>query len=209
MTSHAGYGRELRYIRVANTIRQSIENGSYPPGARLPAQHQLAAQQGVAFNTLRQALDLLDEQGYVIRRVGRGTYAAVPDLRQGSVLVLAFDARVSDALVSLLPAGDWEIASTAAQREAITLLATKSFSLVFACMSSRDAAAFETLAAIRSRGIEVPTVIVSPDITIDAVNRVLGLGPGVFLRAPIDRPQALQTLRLFARPRQRPTPSRN
>ena len=39
---------------------------------------ELARELGVAFTTLKKALDLLADEGYVIRRVGIGTYASLP-----------------------------------------------------------------------------------------------------------------------------------
>lgn len=50
---------QLRYVNVAKTIRQKILDGEYAPGEQLPRQHDLAKEHNVAFNTLKQALDLL------------------------------------------------------------------------------------------------------------------------------------------------------
>lgn len=79
MTSHPEENLGLRYVIVANRLRHSIQTGVYSPGERLPQQHDLAREQNVAFNTLKAALDILEREGYVVRKVGVGTYASLPE----------------------------------------------------------------------------------------------------------------------------------
>jgi len=51
-----------------------IEAGEIAAGARLPPERDLAEELGVARNTLRQALDRLEQDGWLVRQVGRGTF---------------------------------------------------------------------------------------------------------------------------------------
>jgi GntR family transcriptional regulator, uxu operon transcriptional repressor len=48
--------------------------GRAGPGARLPAERQLAAEMGVTRSALRRAMAVLEEQGRISREVGRGTF---------------------------------------------------------------------------------------------------------------------------------------
>jgi GntR family transcriptional regulator, uxu operon transcriptional repressor len=48
--------------------------GRAGPGARLPAERQLAAELGVTRSALRRAMAVLEEQGRISREVGRGTF---------------------------------------------------------------------------------------------------------------------------------------
>jgi len=48
--------------------------GRTGPGARLPAERQLAAELGVTRSALRRAMAVLEEQGRISREVGRGTF---------------------------------------------------------------------------------------------------------------------------------------
>ena len=75
----------LRYLRVADSIRRMVLEGVYQPGDRMPRQHDLAKEHNVAFGTLKQALDLLEGEGYVVRKVGQGTYACLPGILSASV----------------------------------------------------------------------------------------------------------------------------
>ena len=76
-----------RYGGVAEAIRSQVLSGHYQPGQQLLPQHELAREHGVSFTTLKKALDVLTEEGYVARRVGVGTYASLP--REASVTPLA------------------------------------------------------------------------------------------------------------------------
>lgn len=59
---------------VVDDLRARIRNGPFPPGARLPAERDLAMNLGVSRSTLRGALAVLEAEGEVWRHVGRGTF---------------------------------------------------------------------------------------------------------------------------------------
>ncbi len=62
--------------RVYLSIRTRIENGQLQPGQVIGSQSHLAQQHGVALATLHQALRALEQDGYVVRRHGVGTFVA-------------------------------------------------------------------------------------------------------------------------------------
>ena len=78
MADRSSSRRVYRYVRVADAIRSQVLSGRYRPGEQLRPQHEFARELGVAFTTLKKALDLLTDEGYVVRRVGFGTYASLP-----------------------------------------------------------------------------------------------------------------------------------
>ena len=61
------------YHQVAGILRQRIEEGVYPAGARLNSEDELAVEFDVSRATVRQAMSELALEGRVIRRRGRGT----------------------------------------------------------------------------------------------------------------------------------------
>jgi GntR family transcriptional regulator len=65
---------QSRYGALAAALRERIVAGEWPPATALPAETALAAEHGVALGTLRQALDLLADQGLIERRHGKGTF---------------------------------------------------------------------------------------------------------------------------------------
>jgi GntR family transcriptional regulator len=68
--------KALRYHQVYSTIRGWIFDGTYPPGARLPAESELCERFGVSRITSRKAIDLLVQEGLLKRIQGKGTYVS-------------------------------------------------------------------------------------------------------------------------------------
>ena len=64
----------LKARRIFLLLRERIVSGELAPGARLPGEPQLAAENGVSRVTIRRALDQLVAEGLLSRRPGAGTY---------------------------------------------------------------------------------------------------------------------------------------
>jgi len=62
------------YVQVADHIEALIRDGRLAPGSRLPAERDLAAEWGVAYDTIRRATALLRERGLIVTVIGRGTF---------------------------------------------------------------------------------------------------------------------------------------
>ncbi|MFZ9632665.1 MAG: PLP-dependent aminotransferase family protein [Alphaproteobacteria bacterium] len=60
-------------------LRRMIEDGRVPPGAKLPPSRVLAAQARIARNVVVAAFERLAAEGYVVARVGAGSFVA-PDV---------------------------------------------------------------------------------------------------------------------------------
>jgi DNA-binding FadR family transcriptional regulator len=65
-------GATVQY--VIDTLTMRIVSQEYLADERLPSERQLAQDLGVARNTLREALDLLEEKGMIRRRAGSGSF---------------------------------------------------------------------------------------------------------------------------------------
>ena len=122
---------ELRYVRVANALREAICDGTYQPGERLPRQHDLASGYNVAFRTLKQALDLLELEGYVVRKVGQGTYAAIPEDRSKTALVVDDDEEIRVLFSRALAASGWKMVAARSGIAALERLQEQRFDLIF------------------------------------------------------------------------------
>lgn len=72
---------KLVYVQVADHIAGRIASGALMPGAKLPAERDMAEQYGVAYETIRRATALLRERGLILTIMGRGTYVAPEDQR--------------------------------------------------------------------------------------------------------------------------------
>ena len=60
---------------VADLI-QKINNGTYPPGVRLPSDRELAGEYGCSLTPVKAAMDELSIRGYVVRHQGSATTVA-------------------------------------------------------------------------------------------------------------------------------------
>jgi GntR family transcriptional regulator len=66
--------RQPKYLRIYTELRDRITGGQWPAGSSLPSQRELADDFGVSMMTLRQALQLLADEGLIGARHGLGTY---------------------------------------------------------------------------------------------------------------------------------------
>ena len=64
------------HASIRDDLRMRIADGEWAAGDRLPSETDLAARYGVARMTVRQAVGALAGEGVVVRRQGRGTFAA-------------------------------------------------------------------------------------------------------------------------------------
>lgn len=62
---------EPTYLQVANALQVRIQAGEFTH--RLPAERDLAAHYGVAYQTLRRGIHVLRDRGIVTTRPGHGT----------------------------------------------------------------------------------------------------------------------------------------
>lgn len=65
------------YLRIADTLRKGIRDGSLPPGTRLPTMAELRAAHEVSEIVIRQAIALLRQEGLIETRRGGGTIVKV------------------------------------------------------------------------------------------------------------------------------------
>jgi len=61
-------------LRVA--LDRELRSDRWQNGERLPTERELGERYGVARNTVRRALQALEEEGRIVRHVGRGTFKA-------------------------------------------------------------------------------------------------------------------------------------
>jgi DNA-binding GntR family transcriptional regulator len=64
---------------VAETLRERITSGEYPPQTRVPSIRDVMQEFEVGRNTALRALGYLEEQGFVAMRQSKGTYVAPPE----------------------------------------------------------------------------------------------------------------------------------
>ena len=77
-----------RYLQIVQQLRDRIQNEEYPPNTRIPTENELSVSMGVSRPTVRQALNLLEQEGRLTRVKGSGTYVTEPKIQHESTRFL-------------------------------------------------------------------------------------------------------------------------
>ncbi|MEZ4670060.1 MAG: GntR family transcriptional regulator [Anaerolineae bacterium] len=111
-----GKSAEPKYVQVANIIRQNILDGTWHEGDAIPPEKTLCSRFNIARGTMRQALQLLENEGYLVREQGRGTFIRLVEQRahNGNNRHLAFVVPyIRDSSVSSILLGFQQVAEQA------------------------------------------------------------------------------------------------
>jgi len=105
--------------RLLGTFKQLISEGTLAPGARLPAEREMASTLRVSRGSLRQVLKMLEVMGVVSQRVGDGTYlngAAPAILAEPMEFLILLDGISFQELMDARLIVEPELAARAAER---------------------------------------------------------------------------------------------
>ncbi|MGG3842537.1 trehalose operon repressor [Anoxybacillus kestanbolensis] len=64
---------ENKYLSIYNDLLSKIEKGIFKPGMKIPSENQLVEQYETSRETIRKALNLLSEHGYIQKIKGKGS----------------------------------------------------------------------------------------------------------------------------------------
>lgn len=78
------------YCQLKRALKEQLHQGVYPPGSRLPTEHELMKAHFLSRATVRQALAELEREGLIYREPGRGTFAATPPIDQPLTALTGF-----------------------------------------------------------------------------------------------------------------------
>jgi GntR family transcriptional regulator len=78
------------YHQLYEILRAKIVRGEWLPGDIISPESELIEQYQVSRVTVRQALDILVNEGLIYRQQGRGTFVAHPAVEQGLVRLINF-----------------------------------------------------------------------------------------------------------------------
>ncbi|MEM9138800.1 MAG: GntR family transcriptional regulator, partial [Pseudomonadota bacterium] len=68
--------RRPLYERIYDDVRDRIGRGEWAPAEAIPPEMTLARDLGASQGTVRRALDMLCDEGALVRRQGLGTFVA-------------------------------------------------------------------------------------------------------------------------------------
>jgi GntR family transcriptional regulator len=78
------------YQQVYEILRSEILANNYKPGEMISPTSDLVKQYHVSSITIRQALEMLEQEGLIYRQRGRGTFIAHPTLEQSLTRITSF-----------------------------------------------------------------------------------------------------------------------
>jgi len=133
----------ILHRRIRADIEERIMSGEWPPGHRIPFEHELMAQYGCARMTVSKAIAALAAAGLIVRRKRAGSFVAAP--RVHSVILDIPDiqadvrARGRDYALKLLARGE---RAPDARRGEETVLAGGGALLALTCLHLADGRPF-------------------------------------------------------------------
>ncbi len=68
--------RELKYFRLMEDLKEKILTGELKAGDKLPSENQLSSEYQVSRQTVRKALSILENMGYIYAQHGKGTFCS-------------------------------------------------------------------------------------------------------------------------------------
>ena len=68
------------YMQLKEKIVEKIHTGQWVAGSKIPTEHQLCQEYQLSRITVRQALESLANDGYIVRQQGRGTFVSSPKI---------------------------------------------------------------------------------------------------------------------------------
>lgn len=69
-------GKKLKYFQLMEDLKEQIVSGRIQAGEKLPSENELSARYQVSRQTVRKALELLQNSGYIYAEHGRGTFCS-------------------------------------------------------------------------------------------------------------------------------------
>ena len=68
--------RQLKYFQLMEDLKSKILNSEFKSGDKLPSENELSAKYHVSRQTVRKALAILENAGYIYAEHGRGTFCS-------------------------------------------------------------------------------------------------------------------------------------
>lgn len=89
------YSTEPLYYQLKEILRKNILSGVWKSGEKIPTEKKLSENFGVSIAVVRQAVSLLVEEGFLVKRQGKGTFVVDARVRQGPRKLTSFTEEMS------------------------------------------------------------------------------------------------------------------
>lgn len=97
---------EMKYHTLKEKLKNEILSGVYQPGDKIPSENHLSEELGLSRHTVRKALAILEEEGYITAVHGKGTFCTGRVLhKKGSKNIAVITTYISDYIFPRLLQG--------------------------------------------------------------------------------------------------------
>ena len=132
---------------------------STSPMRGLPRRHDLAREYRVSFTTIKHALDILEQEGYVVRKAGQGTYASLPDKHPPVALVVDDDQSAARVIARAVESSGWESVVATSGQAALEEIKRLEFDLILLDLVMPGMNGVDTFREIREIDRDVQVVV--------------------------------------------------
>lgn len=202
----ASLQKPLKYLSIANSIRERIADGTYRPGQQLPASAALAREHGVALMTVRQALGILQQEGVIEARHGAGTFVADASTRARAnrthkILLTEDDRVLCDIVATALKEAGFIVDIATNGGDALTKLeAVDSYDAIVLDLKLPDTDGFEIVDYIKANRPAVRVIVASGYVDGEEVLHAAERWPLMMLRKPYTATELVDRLNALMRP---------
>lgn len=166
---------ETSYSQVANHLRQEIKNGIYRNEQKLPPISVMAVKYGVSETALAQTVDILEQEGYIIRRqvvenfINPSIRIDRPCKERTGILIVEDDPQLNIRLKEILSSEGYTATIAKDGKEAITAFKNQKFELIFLDLRLPEIGGVGVLNAVRQYdpGVKVVVVAGHPEDILD------------------------------------------
>ncbi len=103
---------KAKYIILIDSIKNDIISGKIKPGDKLPSENKLAEKFGMSRHTVRKALSILENDGYVSAEHGRGTFCTLKyKTKNDSKIIAVITTYISDYIFPHVINGIYDVMS--------------------------------------------------------------------------------------------------
>lgn len=144
---------------VLDSLKRKIEDGAYRPEQKLPELDELARKYGVSADAVRQALDILEKEGYVVQRKLPAYFISAG--KRDIILIVEDNNAIRDLLSETVAASGYGVITARDSQEAMSMIQSQNFKLVFLDLRLPGVGGIEILKKIKEIAPAVPVVVVS------------------------------------------------
>lgn len=158
---------EVGYLQITDYLKQEIRHGIYKDEQKLPAISTMAAKYGVSETALSQAVDILEKEGYIVRRQVIENFIN-PSVRTGgafkdraNILIVEDDPQLSVKLKEILSEEGYTATIARDGKEAINCFKNQKFELIFLDLRLPEVGGVGVLNAVRQHDPAIKVIVVA------------------------------------------------